>query len=839
MQKIELNKNWRMIEAPLEWTGKDLGRVEAKKEGCYDCDLPVDVRMPLIEAGVIRDPVIGDACFESEWIEERSWWFKKTFSVDEKSLGSDLVELVMHKLDSRAEIFLNDIHIGSHYSIHYPFVRNVKDELVAGENVLVVRMTSGLEEISDQDLSELNWATCTEYDNGGTRRGDKRRAFVRRPQYTVGWDWGPKIITCGIGEVFLQNYEQLAIREANLVTESIGNPAIVKAMVNVEGLNMIASSSVNLSVKLSRNGKECASAELKNATMVSGYNYFDLMMEVAEPELWWPAGSGDQPLYDVQILASSKGKTDEFPAFRFGLRKLELNTEEIQGEERRFQVVVNDVPIFSQGGNWVPADMIHARVDEAKIRRLLEEAVEANFNAMRIWGGATYEQDCFYEICDELGILIYHDFMLACSTVPDHHQWFQDEMRREIDFQTKRLRKHASLAIFFGSNENHWLFNHIDNPRWGVEFKHEKAYGMYVANIMAPEIIRANCPSIPYWNSSPYGGELPNSDAAGDVHAWRDPGYMSDDQTLRLEAKDYDTIRAKFVSEYGFIGPCSLKTIKEYMGTDEIDREGDVWQLHNNVFEKDTVAAGIEKNYGIDAGQSMSLEDYILYGGMVHGLMFGYSLEAHRFRNECGGALIWMYNDAWGEQGWTIVDYYTRKKVPFYAVKRALAHQKITMRVRNGELVVQGVNDTAEEISFAAEFGYISFDGKLRKTEMIDVKIPAHSRDYLFTTALPEEDYSKGSVMLLPENNAVAPVCLRTADIRDLSFEKAQVSTVAKRQDGEDCWISLRSETYAHGVYVKGDYECSDNYFDLLPGQDYEICIKNIGEKEIELGSLR
>ena len=565
MFRLEMNENWKLHESLLSVEKDQWAYVHGLEDGWYHCSLPADVRMPLIAAGVIKDPVLADYCRESEWIEKRAWWFEHTFDSSDVDLEEDIIELILEGLDSRSDIFINGQYIGSHYSVHYPFVYDIKDKIRDGGNVITVRVSSGLEAVSDQDLSELNYAVCLETDNGGKYRGDARRAFVRRPQYTVGWDWGPKVITCGItGGARLEGHKKIAVREVSLHTEEAGEQAKLKLMLNVENLGFISSRDGTYKVRISYKGKTVFEQLYKDRLFTSGYNYFEEEILIPDAKLWWPNGYGSQPLYDVEVEAACEDVTEKYPAFRIGIRKLELNTDVLKGKDRKFQFVINGKPIYCKGGNWIPNDFIYARVTDEKYRVLIDEAAEANFNMLRIWGGGLYERDLFYDLCDEKGILIWHDFMFACSTYPDHHQWFREEMRREFDYQTKRLRSHCSLGLFCGTNEVHWLFNSTDNPKWGIEFTYEHQYGMYIANILSKEIMHANCPYIPYWNSSPYGGELPNDDTVGDIHHWQQ-AYMSKKMEERIEAKDYDKIKAKFVSEYGYVGPCCMETILEYM----------------------------------------------------------------------------------------------------------------------------------------------------------------------------------------------------------------------------------------------------------------------------------
>lgn len=831
MNRVDLNREWRVHEAPLCWDWSFRDAVGDLEEGWLDCDLPADVRMPLLEKGLIREPLVADYCRESEWIEDRSWWFRKCFEGSLVDWEDDVVELVLEGLDTRSDVFVNGHFLGTHRSVHFPFVRDVKEFLVVGSNVVDVRVTSGLEEVSAQDMAELNHAVCLETHNGGKDRGDERRAFVRRPQFTVGWDWGPKVISIGItGNVFLRGFRSIAVREVKLVTASVGSRALVKAMVNVENLSFVGTKSCDLLISVFWEGEKVAERVLENRLLTSGYNYIETAVMVEEARLWWPNGYGEQPLYQVRVEAVCGVDRTFFPEVNLGIRTVELDTEVISGEDRYFRLKVNGRIIFCKGGNWIPNDFIYARVPQRKYQVLLEEAVEANFNMLRVWGGGLYERDVFYELCDKAGILLWHDFMFACSTYPDHHQWFRELMEKEFDYQTKRLRNHCCMALFCGTNEVHWLFNSKDNPRWKIEFSYEHSYGMRTANILAKESIYKNCSEIPYWNSSPYGGALPNADTVGDIHFWNH-ALMSPVMEDRIEAKDYDAIGAKFVSEYGFIGPCCLESTKEYMEKAALDRESEVWHLHENVFEKRTVYAAIEKNYQL-RGEELSLEDYILYGGMVHGLMYGYSLEAMRFKEACGGGLFWMYNDAWGEVGWTVIDYYLRRKIPFYAVKRALAHRKFTMRLEGEQVVLQGMNDSQEDLKVWGRFGYVSYDGKISELRRVELLVPAGERVYLLKEALPERDFAKGTMMLYVEDEGIDNILLRTGDICTLDFAPSQVRVLSREQRGEDQVICVTADGFVHGVYALGDYRCSDLYFDLLPGETKSFTIKEIGNGE-------
>lgn len=847
MDILNLNKDWQLHEEPMKWSKDFFGAVMGQKEGWYDCQLPVDVRMPLLDAGVIKEPLKADYCFESEWIERRSWWFRTEFSGEKISMENDIIELVLEGLDSRSDIFINGNYIGTHRSVHYPFIKDVKEFLLPERNTIVVRVTSGLEEINEENVGNIDYVVSRESLNGRGGREDVRRAYVRRPQYTCGWDWGPKVTTIGItGNGFLRGYKNIAIRDVSVVTKEIhsgenGRDAVLKACVNIEDLNLIGSKVCDLEIEISLEGKKVAEKKLEKCLLTSGVNYVETEIRISDAKLWWPNGYGEQPLYDVKIKAicDESRAAEIWPEFKYGIRTVELDTSPLEGDNRKFEFIVNGVRIFCKGGDWIPNDFIYARVPEEKYHVLINEAAEANFNMIRIWGGGLYEREIFYDLCDRKGILIWQDFMFACATYPDHEEWFKDLMRYEMDYQTKRLRNHCCLGLFCGTNEVHWIFNAIDNPgKWNFDFTYKEQHGLYVANTMAKDIIRMNCPQIPYWNSSPYGGKVsPNEDTVGDIHWWRS-AFMSSKMEERIEVKDYDKIQSKFVSEYGYVGPCCLESTKEYMDGLPLDRKSEVWYHHSNVFEKGTVETAIAKNYAVEP-EKLSAEDYILYGGMVHSLMYGYSLEALRFKQQCYGGIFWMYNDAWGEVGWTIIDYYLRRKIPFYGVKRALAHRKFTMRLVDGKVVLQGLNDTPERVFVKGRFGYVSFDGRTDLTREVSFELKPFSRDYVLTEEAGDYDLLTGTYMLYVEADDIDNIWLRTEDNRKMKYPSSEVKILSSEDDGENRKITVTAEGYVHGVYVKGDMDCDDNYFDLLPGEIKTVIVKNAAGKELKMGRVR
>ena len=849
MQRQMLLDDWMMLEAPLSTAADQAARISRQEDGWFrGLAVPCDVHQPLIESGKIKDPVLADYSFDSDWIEQRSWWFKRLFTPADGWAECDAVELVLESLDVHADIFLNGAWIGHQASAHYPFRREIRKRLQNGENELLIRLTTGLEHVSDADLAELDFLVSTEANNGCPDRGDKRRAFLRKPTYVFGWDWCPRIATCGIvKDAWLDYHRVTAFRGVHFETTALelragGVQACLRLETTLELLDILATADADLMATLTLDGETVVTVIHPDVLLCSGLNHHTFELTVEQAALWWPNGMGSQPLYDVEVSAVCRGIRSSWPVFQAGIRTVSLDTGRMDPENRRFALQVNGRRLFCKGGDWIPADSIYARVSDHKYRELIRQACAANFNMLRIWGGGLYEREVFYLECDRAGILIWQDMMFGCAAYPDHREEFRDLVWREFDYQTALLRNHPCLALFCGNNEDHWIYGPGLKKHGRLE--PDRQYGLLMANILMPEIMHKNCPIIPYWNSSPYGGSEPNDDHVGDIHHWH-ACMMNPEMTIRIDPRRYDLVQARFVSEYGYPGPIPIESIRTTFDGQPIDRTGRIWSLHNNTFEKLTVEAGIKRHY---TDRSLDLEPYLLYAGMTQALMLGYSLEALRFKTFCGGGLFWMYNDCWGEVGWTIIDYYLRRKISFYGVRRALAPQRLILRIENGtgQVVVAGCNDTPADISCRLTLGWTSFDGKERSTFDQAVVLPACSRGEIARFDLCG-DLNSGIHFARPEGimpddcaRDLLPGLLSWGDYRRLALCPPQVSLTGEEDCGLDRLVTVQAKTYAHGVYLDtgADFELSDNYFDLLPDESRTIRITGAAGHHFELKTV-
>lgn len=816
-EELRLEGVWELRDERLSADSRTAAQLTHLPDGWIPTPVPGAVHQGLLAAGRLKEPLVGLNSFDCRWVEDRSWWYRKLFTLPSGWLDSDIIELELHNLDSNAELFLNGAPIGSHRNAFRPLILDVSSWLRDGENVLLVRLSSGTEAISTADVDGADgFLIPTEASRGRPERGDPRRVLVRKPQYSFGWDWHPRVATIGLaGQVVLRALRTACIRQVNLLPDQHASGAVtLHATVLVEQLHYYKTTVgvVELWVTDAQGRQQVLH---KQTLLRSGSNFVELSLTLEHPRLWWPNGAGEQHLYRVSATLRIGENQMHFPEFEYGIRFIELVTDDA------FAIVVNGKKLFCQGANWIPADSIYPRVTDEDYVHLIQEARAANFNMLRVWGGGRYESEAFYNACDRAGILVWQDFMFACAPYPDHLDWFRREVELEADFQTKRLREHACIALWCGNNESNWMFDYA----WHEETRG----GAWLYNYLLPQIAHRNCPNIPYWNGSPYGGSEPNSSEVGDRHHWYEC-MMNPEMASRIAPECYDECNARFASEFGYVGAVAKASVLTYLDG-QINRGDAAWQHHTNTFEQDTVAAGIGKHYADPAG--LSLDDYLLYSGLTQGIMYGYAFEALRAKADCSGCLFWMYNDCWGEIGWSVIDYYHRRKPAWYFTRRAYAPVRLILRDGSmGTIRVIVANGTSSDCVIDLEYGYVKFDGaaNLQRTQ---VAVPPFSRSVICEFERGTHDKYEGLWMARTVNHEeIVPAIYRAVDFRDLKTSVPHLSLSYNSQS-----VRVASDVYAHAVHFVDlplDVLPSDNYFDLLPGESRIVTFN----RAIESGSL-
>ncbi|NLB39284.1 MAG: hypothetical protein GX810_08580 [Clostridiales bacterium] len=825
MQMIDLTKSWRIRPEFLDMDIRDYAQVLERPEGelrffrrtnnrkpsndgWLTADLPCDVIQPLVKQGLLEEPLEKQSTWDALWVKDLSWWFVKTFSVTQKNLDEECAFLRFEMLDFKADIVLNGAHVGHHANAFVPFEQDVKRYLKKGVNTLIVRLTSGVEDFYNHtSISHFAGSPHAIYD---------KRMYLRKPQFSYGWDWCKPVPTCGIGRgATLQFISGARISHLRVVTTSIGDKAAtLQVHVEVDQLLPHATDDVIIDVAIRLGGKVLARAK-KDARVVGGLSFHTFEMTVKNPRLWMPNGYGEQPLYDVDARVTCRGQVNAHKPLRVGIRMITLHEPKQPDGTYLYQFQVNGVPIYCKGGNWVPADSVYLRVPDSTYKTLVEEAREQHFTMLRMWGGGLYEPDVFYEACDENGILLMHDFMYACSYYPDHLDWFLHEATKEADYQTRRLANHACMAIWTGNNEIHESYTDWFPRDENLPY----LPGAKIFNDIQARVVQGNCPEIPYKPSSAYGGALSNSQEEGDSHVWRWMHMLSLQYPGMAHTIDAcGQLTTRFSSEYGFHGPIMESSWRRALGDDKDFRfDSPVWIHHGDPLAKREPILKCIDQYFTDA-DTLTEADYLLYGGVNQGMLYREMGDALRKKDYCWGHLIWMYNDCWPETGWTTVDYYLTRKISFYFLRRAFAPRKLLLTEEGNQVRVILHNESPEPITLRVRYGSAGYDAKnLAGTETVLTQAP-FTRSEVLTFDADADGYAFVLPLDAPD---IDPATTVRGHYRALPLKDARVRITEKQRDGGDVVLTLVSDAYAPVVYLACQDDrthLSDNYFELLPG---------------------
>lgn len=803
---------------PREFTIYHVGNeVFPSKTGYLPMQVPGDVSEALMKAGLLKDPMVKTNSKDCLWTRDLSWWLVKEFDAGEELLDHDIVLLYIEMLDYNADILINGRPAGHHANAFCPYRENVRNFLRPGKNQIIIRLTGGMELHYPHDSVSVYcaspFALCDQ------------RIYTRKPQFTYGWDWCQPIPTCGIGRsICLEAFTGARVSSARVDTYSIGNDqAKLEFCFELEKSDMVSSAETVLEYSLEFQGKTVFSGR-ETLILTGGLNYFTKMVCLENPRLWWPNGYGDQNLYVLKAFCLSNGIQNDMKPIHVGIRTIEIDQSPLSDGTRNFFFKVNGVRIFCKGGNWVPTDSLYLRSDAERYRTLVSEAAGANFTMLRVWGGGTYEPDCFYEYCSEYGILLMHDFMYACGFYPDFDKSFLYEAQQEAEYQTKRLSHFPCMAVWTGNNEiaesyTDWFDSHISPDR---------LYGEKIFNYIQPQAVHENSPLIPYMPSTPYFGDRANKTEEGDVHAWT---YFGRDKKTKFkyayELEAFDRFPARFSSEFGFFGPLMESSVKRYHDGEEIVYGGPIWKHHGEQDRKrKSIDAVIDRH--LTDFSSLDYQQYLVYGGIMQGLLYKEMAEALRRKSYGAGDLIWMYNDCWPETGWTIIDYYLTRKISYYFLKRAFSPKKLIIREEPSGAQLTVINETPHAIQTQITCGYMSFDGRRSCEQVISVTAPPHSwRQYHLDEKKPAGISDGFYVAESPDFETADSL---RAYYRNHEFPESHAKITKTQPDEKDLLITVKADVYTPFVYLSaGDdrIHYSDNYFPLYPGKEKTVRQEN------------
>ncbi|MDR3687964.1 MAG: glycoside hydrolase family 2 TIM barrel-domain containing protein [Fimbriimonas sp.] len=701
LQTTYLHSGWEFAEK--NWPG---GRVGAIASGWLPAAVPGHVHLDLVENGVIADPFLRMSELGCQWVDEKDWVYRTRFEWWAKD-GLPRRVLRFEGLDTICEIFLNDDRIATHDNMFVPLEVDVTKLLKAGDNDLRIEFQSAVRVGKERRQAYFAQEGLAE----DTRCFDER-AFVRKAQYMFGWDWSPRLVSCGIW------------RPISLIEFTARITGIQIQQTHLE------SGGVEILCDVEHDGE--ADGWMVHGFTPDGESIDEFQMAgpgqpivISDPVLWDPR---NPRLYHLAFTLASANSVpevmflegDEEPivvheiAYReVGLVQTRLLQEpDAFGESFEFEV--NGKPLWIRGANWIPDHSFPSVVDKTRYRDRLEKAKDMGFNMLRVWGGGLYETDEFYELCDELGLLVWQDFAFACSYYPDDAEW-QETIRVEAETNVKRLRSHPALALWCGNNENLEMFANL----WGGAHRHPKRYyGEKHYDRVLPAVVKEWDPEICYIATSPIGEDPqndgkaskqigPNSGGFGDQHCW-------DVWHGRGDWKYYADSTGRFSSEYGFASSCNSALWSSCLDAEDWLPHSPAVQWHDKTGKGHETFHNLVKLHYPD---SVSLDDWVYYSQLNQRDALRFGVEHYRRSEFCKGSLIWQLNDCWPVQSWAILDGAGDYKALAYDLRRLYADRLLSIVREEDRVVLWAVND-GEDTWVSSVF---LSAGHLRTGELLEI----------------------------------------------------------------------------------------------------------------------
>ncbi|MCL2246331.1 MAG: glycoside hydrolase family 2 protein [Lentimicrobiaceae bacterium] len=653
--------------------------------------VPGCIHTDLIRAGIIADPFYRCNEDSVQWVSDSMWVYRTTFNGKELKRFKN-AEILFSGLDTYTEVYLNGAPLyhteGSNFCDNmfrqwrFPLPKVLKRK----NNELVIKFLPS-EKINEEKAKSLPYALP---DN---------RVFTRKAPYQSGWDWGPKLVTCGIYQpVKIVAWNDFYVENIELIQRELTDEkGVVEVVATVRTEKTVE---MEVYVEEQHKGAKTRRHEKEKDEREKGVLKLSQIIEIEKPERWWTNGLGAQKLYDFEVTISCASCTNHHAPcvkknIRWGFRTVELVQEKDDiGESFYFKI--NDVPVFMKGANWIPAHSFVSEMNnangKARYKQLLESCKDANMNMIRVWGGGIYENDYFYELCDELGLLVWQDFMFACALYPADSAFLKN-VKNEAEYQVKRLSQHSCLALWCGNNEVKngwedwgWQRNYTPEQRDEISKNQHTLF-----NELLPKIVKTN-DNRPYHSSSPlWGWGHPESLTEGDAHYW---GVWWGEEPFEVWLPK----TGRFMSEYGFQSYPQMSTIESFTLPEERYLESPAMKNHQKHPRGVQI---INKAMAQYAHIPDNLEDYVRVSQEVQAYGIGKAIEAHRLkRPHCMGTLYWQLNDCWPVASWSSIDFFGNWKLLHHTVKEKFAPVIVAVEdLPNGTKNIYVVNDLLHEVT--------------------------------------------------------------------------------------------------------------------------------------------
>ena len=816
------NQNNETVEISENWKFKN--NVDSL---WLEASVPGDVHTDLLSNELIEDPFYRLNEHDLQWIDKTDWEYKTEFDLSQKDINSHSLALEFQGIDTYSSIYLNDSLIETTDNMFIGKTVDIKSFAKLGKNNLYVKLFSPINigvKIHDSlgyDISSFNANDLAEI---GKVEGNKRvSVFTRKAPYHYGWDWGPRLVTSGIWQpINIKTWNYFNIEDLYIRQKSLNENASLVAEIELESYLEIDEIVSEIYVD-----NQKVSTDL--VYINKGTNKIEIPFTIKDYELWWPNGMGNQNMYEIKVKFQSNNNFVT-SSKRVGLREINLVTSE-DSIGNNFYFEVNKKPVFMKGVNYIPQDIFLNRVTDDKYEELLEAAVDANMNMIRVWGGGIYENEIFYNLCDEKGLLVWQDFMFACAMYPGDED-FLKSVEQEAEYNVKRLRGHPSIALWCGNNEVRsawknwgWEKDVIENQSPEIASEISKAYDDVFHKIL-PEVVNNLDNSTAYWPSSPgstFSGGT-ESYTSGDAHYW---GVWWGKEDF----ESYNQKVPRFMSEFGFQSFPEFSSVDKYTNESDYSIYSEVMKSHQrSSIGNSTIEDYMLRHYN----KPKSFKGYLYVSQILQAYGMSIGMESHR-RNKgySMGSLYWQLNDCWPVASWSSIDYFGKWKALHYSTKKAFQPVLISFFKSDSEIELHIISDLLELKEVDLNLKVLSFSGEvlyeINKNYLLQqnstMKVESLSIDWLNKNFDPNSSLLVAS--LFSEKTEISNNNYFLSEFKDIKLTKPLIEYEIDELINT-FEVSLKSKNLVKNVFVDiaSSQNFSDNYFDMIPGEEYKISIK-------------
>ncbi len=768
------------------------------------CTPPCSMYSVLLEHGRMEDPFYGTNEREAMALSEHDCKFYSEFTADAGMLEKEHLELEFYGLDTLCDIFLNGSFLAHTENMHRKYVFAVKDRLRCGSNLLELKFRSPVQHARQME---------NRHHLENNRENMPGASHLRKALYMTGWDWGPRLPDMGIfRQVRLRAYdgdvlEHTVIRQRHTAGQ------------------------VELTFDIStRNHSGCdvfVEIDGQRVQIPDGHT----PVIIRDPRLWWVRGYGPQNLYPVVITLEKDGQVLDREEKRIGLRTLTVSTQKLP-DGNEFCFVNNGVKIFAMGANFIPQDSFYARITKQTTKQRIEDCLFANYNCIRVWGGGYYPEDDFYDLCDEHGLLVWQDFMVACASIY-LSRTNEESMAEEAAYNFSRIAHHACLGILCGNNEMELAVTEWE----GFNTELCKLDYLRLYEHILPDICEKYAPDVFYWPSSPSSGggfDAPHDKNRGDVHEWAVWHGCS-------PFAEYRKHHYRFCSEFGFESFPSIKTVDSFCPKDQQSIFSPVMENHQkNDAGNRKILMYMEDRYG----RPEEFADFLYLSQIQQAEAVKTGVEHfRRDRGYCMGAIYWQMNDCWPVVSWSGVDYYGRYKALHYAARKFYAPVAHSIHPENGGFTVNVVNETREDKTVTVRWGLCRNDNTVLRQGRVRETVAALSAKDVLT--LPVENPSAGDTYFYADlYDGNGEFIMRQTELftepKAFAWLDPEISVTARVADG-GTELEFTAKNFARDILVdfqSRDVVLSDNVFSLVDGRPYRILAKTDGDTQTLLEDL-